>query len=272
MWFNELPETPSHLAVLTPVLPAKSSFLTEAATSITEAREAVRDAGWTFEWILVGDGPGELPEEAVRVADLVVSLPQHVGISAARNCALARARNGWIMPLDGDDLIDSEGVSALLRDDVLGQVGWVTTNRVLIDGTKTAYWREDSAWWHKGQLNEEWVYPLPFHPNDFIARRDVYLAGGGWPAIEGAEATAFSVLVAGITAGASTTHVTTRYRTWDGQTVADPAFLVARELAYETVGAILNARRRMERLPEVTVPLPGAAVPGLAPLEKKNSQ
>jgi glycosyltransferase involved in cell wall biosynthesis len=91
------------LPLVSVVIPtrARGELLARALRSVygqTETR---------FEVVVVGDGPGGLPEgpmpELQHPACRVIELPQRRGGSAARNAGVAAARGRWIALLDDDD-------------------------------------------------------------------------------------------------------------------------------------------------------------------------
>lgn len=243
-----------HLDIITAVAPRLSEYLPKTAASVTRAAHAIGAAGWSLRWLICVDGPGELPEFDATHAQMI-RLPVCGGVSAARNHALAAAyQAGWSMPLDGDDEIEADGLVALLTDPVLARVGWASANRVLHDGAKTPHWIDQPRLWQPGELATGWVSPFVFHPNTLLVRTSTALVVGGWTALTVNEDLGFALAVSETMPGASTTHVVTRYRKWDGQTVAEPWYPQAKSYAFGVIQATLNARRQAMGRPPVTAP------------------
>jgi len=243
------------VTVVTAVLPARAEHLAYAAASVERCRAAAAAGGWALEWIVVMDGPGAAPR--VR-CDEFSRVPARAGISAARNVALAKAGGAWVVPLDGDDVLDEAGFAALLAAlDGDRRLCWLSANRLLMDGRRTAHWNDEPRRWPAGALAERWTSPFAFHPNCLLVRTDVALRAGGWPAVPVNEDMAFALLVAEEAGGASTTPVLTRYRVWDRQETARPAYPAMKALSFSVIERFVNARRRLHGRAPVEAPRPG---------------
>ncbi|HEY6234336.1 MAG TPA: glycosyltransferase family A protein [Candidatus Elarobacter sp.] len=240
------------------MLPARAEYLTETAAAVSRCRVAAARAGWGLEWVVVVDGPGAVPAVA---CDQLTRLPERVGIASARNVALANAAGGWIAPLDGDDVFDEAGFTALLAVlDRNRELSWLSGNRLLMDGRRTAHWNAKSTPWPAGTLADSWSSPFPFHPNCLLVRTDLALRVGGWPAVPVNEDMAFALLVAEEAAGASDVPVLTHYRVWDRQETARRTYPALRVLSFPVIAGLLNERRRTRGRPSVDAPLPGPAL------------
>lgn len=242
------------VSVLTPVGRARDGWLGETARSVLACRTAVRHQGVDVEWVVCHDGgaPGrDLPVQPDRV--VVLAAPR--GVSGARNAALAVATGDWVVPLDADDLLDPGGFAVLAG--VLRRAdpatGWVGCNRLLVDGGATPYWVDGERDYAAGALAQAWTSPFPFHPNSAAVRREVMLAVGGWPAMLNEDIGAM-LLLGEESAGAVHPAVLTRYRVWDGQITAGAGYHPDKVVAFATIEALVNARRRRVGRAPVTRP------------------
>lgn len=255
------------LTVVTPLAPDRAQHLATTARSVARTVAALRadrvDAGWT----VVVDGPGGLPDVPELRASwtTVLRLPSRSGVAAARNVGLAAAPDGWVLPLDGDDELLPGAVADLLGDPALSGCGWASSNRVLGDGGRTPHWCDRPRRWLAGELAEQWRAPLWFHPNSVLVQRRVALEAGGWPALPLNEDHLFAVLLGELADGASTTHCTLRYRTWEGQLTASRAYTHERHVFHDLMVELVNARRARIGRPPVPAPQwpePAGAHPG----------
>jgi hypothetical protein len=259
---------PPNLAVLTAVLPGRSAHLEATAASIAATREKLARTGRHLEWLIVIDGPGQVP--TFPDAENVVCLSQRRGVSVARNIALAHAKAPWVFPLDADDLAEPTGLAGLL--DVAENdptVGWVAGNRVLVDGSRTRHWFDQPRTWVGGELAQQWAAPFCFHPNTVLVRRDLALTAGGWPATGVNEDLGLVLLVSELVGGRTVPTVATRYRAWDGQETAATTYQADKALAFDLVEVLVSARRAESGRAPVSAPSPGRAYgtePPVAPL------
>ena len=171
--------------MLTAVAPHLSGHLLDTAQSVQRAFRAAASVGWTLRWLIAVDGPGEIPTLGGVPAD-VHRLAVRAGVAGARNCALAGAHaHGWVLPLDGDDELDANGLAAVLSDPALTRADWTSANRVLLEGSHTPHWRNGPRSWAPGERASAWALPFPFHPNTLLVRSAVARAAGGSPADPG---------------------------------------------------------------------------------------
>lgn len=231
------------VSVLTPVGAGLHAWLPAAGSSVALCRIAADRAGVELEWVVCADGGADVRSCA---ADRVVGWRAVRGAPAARNAALAAATGDWVVPLDADDELDPDGFGALLAvlADCGPSVGWVGTNRVLLDGGRTAHWFETARAYAAGELAPLWSSPFPFHPNSWLVRRDALAAAGGWPSTGVNEDLAAVLLVSEAAAGRVEPAVLTRYRVWDGQEIASAAYAEDKAAAFAVVETLVNARRR----------------------------
>lgn len=233
------------ISILTPVGPGKDRWLGETAGSVDGAREAAARAGCAVEWVLCLDGTDVSPGLRAR-PDRIVGLAGNRGLPSARNAALAAATGEWVLPLDSDDLLEVASFGSVVE--ALGAagpaLGWVGFNRLLLDGSRTPYWIDKPIAYAVGALAENWTSPFPFHPNSAALRRDVLLGAGGWPATLNEDIAALLTLNE-VAAGRTHPAVLTRYRVWDGQITADASYHGDRRVAFATIEAMVNARRRL---------------------------
>lgn len=242
------------VSALTPVGPGRDRWLADSAQSVLACRSAVRDAGVELEWVVCYDGA--VPRDDLPIPpDRLVTLAATRGLPTARNAALAAATGDWVLPLDSDDLLDPADfaavVGALLSADA--GTGWIGCNRLLVDGGATPYWVDREQHYPVGSLAEAWTSPFPFHPNSAVVRRELVLSIGGWPAMVNEDIGAL-LLLGEASAGAVHPAVLTRYRVWDGQITAAPAYHPDKVVAFATIEAMVNARRRRAGRPPVTRP------------------
>jgi len=232
------------VSALTPVGPGRDRWLAETAESVVACRSAAQGEGVELEWVVCYDGAA--PREDLPIpADRLVTLAATRGLPTARNAALAAATGDWVIPLDSDDLLDPDdfaGIVRTLRDADPG-TGWIGCNRLLVDGGATPYWVDREGHYPPGSLAEAWTSPFPFHPNSAFIRRHLILSIGGWPAMVNEDIGAL-LLLGEESAGGVHPGVVTRYRVWDGQITASPAYHPDKVVAFSTIEAMVNARRR----------------------------
>ncbi|TJZ59144.1 glycosyltransferase family 2 protein [Streptomyces piniterrae] len=212
-------------------------------------------------WIVVVDGPGAVEFQKWPPGAVVVRNPVHGGVSTARNRALALAGDGWVLSLDADDVPDAEGMAAFVRDPLVGDeaVGWISANRSFLDGSPSVHHRATPRRWVRHELSPAWTLPTyPFNVSSVLARTEVALAAGGWPAVIVCENVGWVLAKSEHAGGASSTHTVTRYRTWQGQTTHSTWFDDEFVTAYTAVTRMTNARRAIMGQPPVTFPSPPA--------------
>lgn len=249
------PGDPVHL--VTAVHRDLAEHLGATGSSIDVLRAAVPHR--TFVWHVVVDGAGP-PGPPVPGADTCLWAGRSLGVSAARNAALAGVGGGWVFRVDGDDLVDSDGWAGLLADPGFGSAPWCATNLLTVDGEPTPHWFDRPRTWAAGEVAEAWTTPMVFHPNNIVADASLVLAVGGWPAIGVNEDIAFCFAINDLAAGAALPHVTLRYRKWAHQTVAGDTYVRDKAAAFAFIAASATARRaryggRAVRAPAV---LPGS--------------
>jgi hypothetical protein len=251
------------ISILTPVDPLRADHLLQTAQSIRVAREALARIGMELEWVVVIDGPGIAPDVTQVTPANVLRRPMKGGVSEARNTALARASGTWVMPLDHDDLLDASGLVKLFSDSRALAASWVAGTRLYIDGSSTTKHGVTNAQeWRPRQLEETWQVPFPFHPNVLIARREVALAVGGWPALTGVQDLGYALNLNRQFTGWSLPIPLTRLRRWAKQTVAQPFWLELKAEDFSFLAAHINAERAMSGLQPVRAPNPLEARPG----------
>lgn len=248
--------SPQTLTLITAVDPGRCDYLGETAESVKTARVAVEACGWLLEWVVIFDGPTKTIID--YGADAVESLSKHSGIAQARNVGLGITTGAWVMPLDADDLLNAEGLTSVLRRVATQsqEVGWVAVNRTLMDGSKTLHWNTEFRKWNIGDLASTWSSPFPFHPNSVLARRDMALRVGGWPALPANEDMAWSLLLSEVAEGVLFTDVVLFYRTWDGQEVSRAGYLHDKSLSFRAIEGMINAVR--EPFGRTLIQSPGA--------------
>ena len=246
------------MTALTAVLPERAQYISETACSIQRAKTVVQQAGWTLNWIVVIDGPGEVASQ--YLTDQVVRLPARQGISAARNVGLSKAESHWVFPLDSDDLLDADGLLKLLKTSSNEQnLVWLGANRLLLDGHRTAHWNRDPQRWTPGELATQWSAPFAFHPNSVIVNRNAALSVGGWPAVGVNEDLALVLLLSEIGDGGFDPAVLTHYRVWEKQEISASDYEEKKKIAFCVIQALVNARRALLHRGGIIAPCPGAA-------------
>jgi len=248
-----------HVDLITAVAPHSSDHLSETVESVQMAAWVAEQMGWTLNWLIAIDGPGDVsvPEgDFVRVQRLPVAR----GASVARNYALTQATSeGWVLTLDADDVLDAKGLAGLLSDDVLEDVGWAAANREFFDGERTVHWLDEAQSWLPGELAVAWSSPLLFNSNTLLVRSSLARAVGGWPALPASETLGYALAVSEESPGISTTHVVTHYRAQDEQPSAKLWYREAKEAAFRIIEETLNARRALTKREAVHAPTPGMA-------------
>ncbi len=216
---------PVTLTFITAVSSGLAEHLPSTAASVRETVELLETSGHHARWVVCVDGdsddctPAALP--GLEDADDVVFLHKQFGVSVARNVAMSHALDGWVLPLDGDDVLYPKGVLALADTIALmdESIMWVACNRENLDGSASHYWIDSNRLFAKGELNAEW-HPHVFHPNSVAYRTEALFALNGWPATPGGEDLALTLRVTLAYPGATITPVVLGYRRWSGQTTA----------------------------------------------------
>lgn len=239
-------------------MPSAGQHLRAAARSVHAVREKLTGIA-NVEWVVCVDGPGKTSADHVG-ADRVVRLAGHRGVSTARNAALTEASGDWVFPLDADDLLVPDGFFKLVEAIQWNgrHVGWIGSNRTLLDGSPTTHWFADPQRWEAGEYVDGWFEPGEFHSNNMAVRRQLALQAGGWPATGASEDLAFLLAVSELAGGIRVPTVTVQYRTWEGQTTKKAGFRAERDLAFELIAQTVNARREAEGRPLVVPPAPSA--------------
>ena len=241
------------LTLLTPVAERAPQWLGELADDVAELRRRV-GREHRIEWIVCADGASFVTAPGASAT--------HVGwaggAAVARTRALSVAQGEWVLPMDADDRIDIDGVTAVLAIllGVSSDVGWAGAARVLVDGWTIEQSHVPERQWAIGDLAAHWRSPFAFHPNSIFVRREIALQVGGWPALPVNEDLGFALLVGEAAAGITLPTTVTRYRAWPGQTVAQPDYPSAKAVAFETIAALVNATRRVNGRGAVAAPPP----------------
>lgn len=234
-------DTTCAVDVLTAVLPEKSEHLGDTARSVLKVRGELAEHGVAVRWHLVFDGPADLVgfEPAVaEAADRVLTLPRRCGASTARNSGLVGCDTGLLMPLDGDDILRSEGVLAAVellssRPDL----GWVAgVANIWGDGQKhpeagnALRLGPDGRSWPAGSLKyspeRPWVGAAEdaFCPSAVVMRTGLVWDAGGWPAVPVAADKGLLLKVSSLSAGVQLDVPFISYRMWSEQTTAEAGF------------------------------------------------
>ncbi|MFF3432116.1 glycosyltransferase family 2 protein [Streptomyces sp. NPDC002602] len=254
---NHSPE-PLQISLITAAHPQRLDHLPDTSRSIEEVRRRLNRTGTAVEWIVVVDGPGADQGLVSQVkADRVHQLPIAQGVSAARNHGLAMSRGEWVFPVDADDMLDANGFESLATQAFDKDIVWVATNRLWLDDrSHTPRWINDIRRWRQFELEEEWTSPFPFHPNNMMVRRNAALAHFGWPGLGVNEDVGYCLLASAVGAGLSLPISTLLYRRWEGQTIRTKGYHEAKVHAFQTMEAVINARRLQAGLPPIKAPSP----------------
>lgn len=198
------------------------------------------------QWIVVRDGHSH-EFDGMPIADIIVDQPRQFGVSCARNMGLSHARGEYVIPLDNDDALVPEGVASALKHlQADSQAQWLGASRVTMDSEATEHAVLDLRSWSVGELAQEWTSPFVFHPNCVVVSRQALLSIGGWPGLGVGEDLLMVLLLSEYFAGLSIPDALTRYRRWEGQTVASAHYQAQekpRTAAF--IAQVINAKRRM---------------------------
>lgn len=236
------------LSVITAARPDGLEHIDEAAASVAALKDS---APFGVEWVMCLDGPcGDAPEGP----DEVICAPVRWGTAGARNIALAHAGGELVMPLDADDVVAAEGVASAVSKMTEAGLGWVSGNMTGAGDNEVPYWTESDVEWKPGDLGRRWTVPFAFHPNCVIARRELALRAGGWPAVDANEDLGFVFALSRLAEGRSLTEVILRYRSWEGQKTKSGHFPDSKELAFGFICATENAWRASAGLEPISAP------------------
>jgi len=213
------------VSVITPVLPAHSTWLTDTWHSLQQQEFGVEHP---WEWLVQRDGPEPLKEPLPDDGRIHQHTnPVSFGPALSRTLALARARGQFVKVLDADDLLTP---GQLGREVALFQshpgVGWITSAALdlLPDGTWAApEWQQPegaipigsvASWWR-----EHGRQP-PVHPASLCVRRDLLRALGGWMALPASEDTGLLLALNAVAEGWHLGQTGLFYRKWSPQLTA----------------------------------------------------
>ena len=237
------------LSVVTAADPNRLNYLAATQESVDALKKFVE---FPVEWVLTLDGP---TLQHVDGPDVVVEAAGAGGVAAARNLALSVASGDVIFPLDADDLAEPSGISRLMALlDEREDLGWVSGNRLFVDGSRTPHWVEVEREWKPGEIGASWTSPFYFHPNCLLVRRTLALRAGGWPALRTNEDLALLFAVARLGNGCSTSEILLRYRKWSGQVTSDNSYPVDKALAFKFIEQVENQWRETLALPHIKNP------------------
>jgi hypothetical protein len=222
---------PAVITVVTAVLPARSEHLASTWTSLLGQQ---LPPGWSWQWCLQADGPGQLD---LDVSDARIS-PGRTdaarGPAIARTLTLGRAIGSLTRVLDADDQL-TEGalardIAAFERDPALH---WVTSAALDLqpDGsTRTAPADPPSGRLAAGWVIDQWAgngFRSPVHPATLCIRTRSLLGLGGWMALPASEDTALLLALDALWPGYFEAEPGLLYRKWPRQLTAQPAHVDA---------------------------------------------
>ena len=205
------------LSVLTPALTARATLLDQAGRSIAAQR---LPAGWDVEWIVEEDGT----EPALSQVMAAFPFARHralgirLGVAAARNLALSRAKGELVHVLDSDDLLLPEGLAVAIEAFQQWQeIQWVAgrADDLLPDDSRVSFEPLVPTGYLKPGVVSAYVREhgnTPVHPAGLTLRTAAVRALGGWAALPCAEDVALLVALAELLPGYHTPEVTWLYR------------------------------------------------------------
>ena len=250
------PQHPVFLSLVTAVHPPRSEHLADTADSVAAAHQLLTSAGHQLEWVVVIDGPGDVPDISGTPGVVEVRRSLGGGVSAARNTGLARASGSHVMSLDHDDCVVGAGVLEVVSDPRFAEVNWVGANNQTLEGGWTSHRLTDDMRFERRWLEEHWTTPIAFHPNCVIARRDAVLELGGWPALTGSQDVGLVLALNSKYVGWGLTPAITAYRHWERQTIASTAWPELKRMDFEFICQWVNARRSVDGLDPIVNPEP----------------
>jgi glycosyltransferase involved in cell wall biosynthesis len=243
--------TSSGLTILTTSLPGCAGHLRETADSIARAKSFIPA---TINWVLVIDGPGEVPDISDVIETRVIRLDRHTGLPSARNVGLGAVTTEWVMPLDHDDLLDSDGLLAMWSAIAKTDHYWVAGNVALVGGGVSPHFASKPKTFARHQLEAEWTMPFIFYPNAVVVKTHAALAVGGWPALEAAEDLGFVLALNASWDGAFLPHTILQYRVWEQQTSQSIGYKTRKTRAFEALMLMVNARRASRGMQPIAGP------------------
>lgn len=235
----------SKISVITAVLPEASEWLGEAWDSL--AQQSL-PRGWSWEWLLQLDGPGELLVEPPH--DRRVKVERNLsrfGPGISRTAALARLRGKVVKVLDADDQLTQGQLAREIKVfESSPEIGWVTSRviDVLEDGSMQGFEGDP----HHGVIEcgqvakywEEHDYRASVHPATLAVRSTLLLGLGGWMALPASEDTGLVLALDTVSKGYFLEEPGLLYRKWPKQMTAREAHTDNR--SFEVRRRVLEAR------------------------------
>jgi glycosyltransferase involved in cell wall biosynthesis len=241
------------LTVLTAVDPDRAQWMPDTAASIATAGQA-----WPggLAWVLVVDGPGQLPDLELPPGTRVVRRVTQGGPAAARNTGLPAVSTQWLLPLDADDLLDVEALPQLATElaSIPAGTAAVAASPRFLDGTWTAHRIGERKWWSPRELEESWTAPFAFHPNCVLVDVDRLRSVGGWPAAGVNEDLALMLWLNRSSPILAVPEPLIRYRVSDEQMTASSWYPEAKQQAFAFIAGCVNADRAAHGLAPVRPP------------------
>jgi glycosyltransferase involved in cell wall biosynthesis len=215
------------ISVLTPAHAGRAEYLTEAGRSL---REQEMPSGWTLEWIVQEDGPGEDLKPAVEGFDFVHydTNGEKLGIATTRNLALSRARGEYVFVLDSDDMLLPRALAIAIKAfETHPEIHWVSAQAydLMPDGTRVEFEPLITPGYVEVGVVGDYraaTGRYAFHQGGMMLRTAITRAVGGWVASPRAEDGAFLAAVAALTPGWFTPETIWLVRMHPGKTTSQP--------------------------------------------------
>jgi glycosyltransferase involved in cell wall biosynthesis len=254
------------LSIVTALDPARAHYVDELSKSVARCKEALAPTRWSLEWIVALDGGADATLASRLAGARVVGGGRgRSGVAAARNVAAVRASGTWVLPLDGDDLVDADGVARISRVIAEGSPKAVVAgNRMVLDHESGrllpgAHYHDQPRHWPAGRLAEDWTAPFRFHPNAVVVNAEMLSRVGGWPATEVNEDLGLVLLLSELGDVQFLPFTVVHARRWAGQLTASPSYAAQKDRAFRWIESSLNLLRASRGRPLVAAPDPGGS-------------
>lgn len=243
------------LSILTPVLATQGTrkLLAQTIESVTNQ---VLPKGWSYEWIIVEDGPKPVLED-YEWPDMVsyFSVKKQVGEPSARTLALSMAQGEYVLAFDADDTLPPNALNKIcLAFENSPEAVWVAGQEATPRHNKPYInHKNTSDYLPEGLIQPNILYPFWLRTGQYpVTFQCAYKAEtlwrfGGYPAMPFAGDINLLFAVSTQYPGVLLYDVLLNYRRWSGQMTAQKEYFAAEQLSYQHAHRWIQSLRRSKQ-------------------------